>query len=154
MKTQVCGQQIVLQSWFSRTTTRSLWHFVSEMRLMCFLQKHLYSWESVVCWKLKGCQLALALSPQASLRQPSYNITWVLKMNSGLLLSKSSHPCYVDRHQNKSQVMHSALIHKNPNTPKKSNTKRLRCLDVSVKGLSLLYKRCQFTILVLKNNVL
>lgn len=26
--------------------------------------------------------------------------------------------------------MHSAVILKNPNTPKKSSTKRLRCLDV------------------------
>lgn len=39
MKTQVYGQQIVLQSWFSRTATHSLWLFVSGRGLMCFLQK-------------------------------------------------------------------------------------------------------------------
>lgn len=39
MKTQVCGQQIVLQSWLSRTITLSLWLFVSERGQMHLLQK-------------------------------------------------------------------------------------------------------------------
>lgn len=39
MKTQVCGQQIVLQSWLSRTTTHSLWLCVSERGQMHLLQK-------------------------------------------------------------------------------------------------------------------